>query len=82
VPSSCRKHQSSLFPIQPEGLPDFWEFVDPSDKGKTFDLDSITDQLYDRSVHNTADGHLDWKLVEPYLQILMDNNIGSIVYDW
>lgn len=82
MPESCREHYDTLLRIEPEGERDFWEFVDPSDKGKTFHIDRIVEMLYDRLVPGAVEDSDDWGAVEPYLQILMDNNVGSIVYDW
>ncbi len=63
-------------------MEDFWSMGDLCyDKGKTFDIDTIIDSLFSKLVRY-VDGKEDWTLLEPYLQIIMDKNIGSIVCDW
>ncbi len=83
VPESGRTHYDSRIAIQPEGMRDFWDIYgyDRCDKGSTLDVDEIVDSL-SRKLVRFVDGVEDYSAFEPYLQIIMDNNIGSIVYDW
>ncbi len=85
MPESSRTHYATLEHIQPEGMEDFWSMgdlcYDNTVKGKTFDIDTIIDSLFSKLVRY-VDGKEDWTLLEPYLQIIMDKNIGSIVCDW
>src|SRR4051812_22057689 len=79
TPEASRTHYGFLQAIQPRGLPDFWD--GEFDRHRTYDLECIVDMLFARLVHHTREPP-DYSPIEPYLQVIMDKNVGSIVYDW
>lgn len=64
--------------IEPENELDIWDYLEPYDKGRIYTIKHFLDYLDDLETDKT----ITLEAKNEYKKILMEKNVGSIIYDW